>query len=115
MSIAAVVGGESHLTIYKPDIEGVNMGPKRHEHCKLFVFVSASLVFMFGIPSASDHGVIFWLVFWQVIIFACLFIIFSKAKCERCGSDLDEDCRKSRMYRCAKCGWTYDTGSSCEG
>ena len=92
------------------------MGPKRHKRCKQLVFVGVSLVLLFGAPSASDHGV-FWLSFilWQFIVIACIFLIFGKAKCERCGSDLDEDCRESHMYKCTKCGWTYDTGDSCEG
>lgn len=94
------------------------MGPKKHKRVYdllLLTMVIALLIVMF-----THDDFIGLLKSSLILLFFSLLSIFIKAKCDKCGFDMDKVCRKIKadgymqIYECKKCGWIYDTGEKCD-
>ena len=90
------------------------MHPNKHRHCEFIILFGIFFVMLIGMAFEQAREEIFGFFSLLLFLLGCFSPIFVKAKCEKCGFDMDQHCRTTRSYECAKCGWTYDTGSPCD-
>lgn len=104
----------------KPE-KDCDMSPRKHFlYVKIFawvVFAVSCVVTIWLLWALSRFETmtmitLIFLTFLTLIVFNVL-VNSTKAKCEKCSSNMKEIILGTYKYECPKCGWIYDTGEVC--